>query len=289
MFQVAPCGGLRERARRPPKHTAVNLLAGLATCAVCGGGLLVETSGRKAGRVPQYVCYRRRHNEALCSNSLRIAVAEMNEAVLSAIEEHALTPEAVERLMTLTERDDLREQHALLGREVSDIEKRIGRITAAIELGDSPASLLAKLRELEARRTAIAGDMAKLRPVARLAPAVLENRLAEWRRLLRQSTTQARAVVQRIVHGRITFTPRADGQGYDLAAPTRFDKLFTRVAAPRPSWLPTADGPSHLGPEDTYDADYGRVLERVYGLGVASPAGSVPEWTREVPGEVRAA
>jgi hypothetical protein len=40
---------------RPPKHGAKNLLAGLATCAVCGGGLVVETSPRKRGRVPEYV------------------------------------------------------------------------------------------------------------------------------------------------------------------------------------------------------------------------------------------
>src|SRR4029453_13893082 len=42
---------------------------------------------------------------------------------------------------------------------------------------------------------------------------VIENRLAEWRRPLRQSTTQARTVLQRVLRGRLTFTPRADGQG----------------------------------------------------------------------------
>jgi hypothetical protein len=52
-----------------------------------------------------------------------------------------------------------------------------------------------------------------------------EDRLAEWRRLLRQSTTQGRAVLQRVLRGRITFTPKGDG--YEFEAPTRFDKLFT--------------------------------------------------------------
>lgn len=42
-----------------------------------------------------YVCNRRRASEA-CTNGLRSPVEDMNEAVLSAIEEHALTPEAVE-------------------------------------------------------------------------------------------------------------------------------------------------------------------------------------------------
>jgi DNA invertase Pin-like site-specific DNA recombinase len=40
-------------AGRPPKTPTNNLLAGLATCAQCGGGLVVETSPRKRGRVPE--------------------------------------------------------------------------------------------------------------------------------------------------------------------------------------------------------------------------------------------
>jgi hypothetical protein len=47
-----------------------------------------------------------------------------------------------------------------------------------------------------------------MQPVPRLAPAVVENRLAEWRRLLGQSVTQGRAVLQRVLQGRITFTRR---------------------------------------------------------------------------------
>ncbi len=43
----------------------------------------------------------------------------------------------------------------------------------------------------------------------------------EWRRLLRQSTTQGRTVLQRVLRGRITFTPTADGKGYRFHASTR--------------------------------------------------------------------
>ena len=45
-----------------------------------------------------------------CTNALRIPVAEMNEAVLQAIEEHALTPEAIEQVIHSAERDDVRER-----------------------------------------------------------------------------------------------------------------------------------------------------------------------------------
>ena len=40
----------------------------------------------------------------------------MNKAVLQAIEQHALTPEAIEQVIALAERDDAREQYEMLVR-----------------------------------------------------------------------------------------------------------------------------------------------------------------------------
>jgi hypothetical protein len=245
----------------PRKDGVRNLLVGLATCGVCGGGLVVEAGGKKRGRIPEYICHRQRTNGS-CTNRVRVSLEEMNEAVLAAVESHALTPEAIEQVIQLTERDDVQEQRENLSRERKDIEKRIARLVVAVETAGDVASLAEKLRALETRRTAIDRDMASLRPVPRLAPKVVENRLMEWRRLLRQSTTQGRAVLQRIIRGRITFTPRKDGQGYTFRADTRFDKLFAGIVAPKPSEFTVgtkgtwADG----GP---FDADYGQLLEIV--------------------------
>jgi site-specific DNA recombinase len=119
---------------RPPKTATTNLLAGLATCALCGGGLIVETAPRKRGRLPEYVCSRRRLN-GTCQNTLRMPVADVNEAVLQAVEEHALTPEAIESVIHLSERSDQRELQVALSLEQKDIEKRIARLVAAIETG----------------------------------------------------------------------------------------------------------------------------------------------------------
>ena len=95
--------------------------------------------------------------------------------------------------------------------------------------------------------------------------------MTEWRRLLRQSTTQGRAVLQ----GRITFTPKYGG--YEFEAPTRFDKLFLGVAVETKREV-SDEGTEHIGPEDTFDADYGRLLEAVQnrGKGLASPRGFTP-------------
>jgi len=193
--------------------------------------------------------------------------ADAHEAVLAAIEEHALTPEAIEQVIQLSERDDVREQQGRLEREEKDVAKRIKRLVEVIEGGGDAPSLVERLRQLEARRKAIQAEAADLRPIPRLAPAVVEGRLAEWRRLLRQSPMQGRAVLQRVLRGRVSFTPREDGRGYDFACPTRFDKLFTGMVAPCPPWTKETDhtGLEWVGPEDTFDADYGRLLEQVQG------------------------
>jgi site-specific DNA recombinase len=281
---------------RPPKHATKNLLAGLAACGVCGGGMLVEQSSgprgdafdvdslpgpgdpvRSAGTGRPYRYYgcARRRNYGTCSNRLRIGVGEMNEAILSAVEEHALTPEAIEQVIALTEHDDLQEQRERLDRETKDVQRRIARLLEAIEAGGAAASLVDRVREHEARLKALQVEAAGLRPVPRLEPKIVESRLAEWRRLLRASVTQGRAVLQRVLQGRITFSPWADGRGYDYSAETRFDKLFAGVVlAPTklpaflstepPSYLQPGDmrGTEHIRPEDTSDWDYEKLLER---------------------------
>ena len=73
---------------------------------------------------------------------------------------------------------------------------------AAVETVGDVTSLAVKLRELEARRATIDTELRQLHPVPRLGPAVIEGRLAEWRRLLRQSATQGRAVLQRVLDER---------------------------------------------------------------------------------------
>jgi hypothetical protein len=105
-----------------------------------------------------------------------------------------------------------------------------------MEDGGDAGPVVARLRELEQRKSTVEREMVSLQPIPALPAHVVENRLAEWRRLVRQSVTQGRPVLQRVLRGRITFTP--DGNGYVFHAPTRFDKLFTGIAVPRPAFIP---------------------------------------------------
>src|SRR5262249_4566121 len=101
---------------RPPKHAVQNTLSGVATCGVCGGALVVEWSQNRKGRYAYYACHTRRHSykNISCTNAVRIRVEDLTEAVLQAVEAHALTPEAVEQVIQLAERDDARERADLL-------------------------------------------------------------------------------------------------------------------------------------------------------------------------------
>jgi hypothetical protein len=88
-------------------------------------------------------------------------------------------------------------------------------------------------------KSTIGLGLADYRPIPRLPETVRDDRLAEWRRLLRLSPTQGRAVIQRAIRGRITFTPipgtglRPDPSGsteiggYEFEAETRFDGCFS--------------------------------------------------------------
>ena len=50
--------------------------------------------------------------------------------------------------------------------------------------------------------------------------------------------------------------------------------LFSGIVVERPGFIePGIRGTEHIGPEDTFDGDYGRLLERACGKGVARPAG----------------
>ncbi len=206
-------------------------------------------------------------------------LAEAGIEIFEYIHGKSLTPRrAIDKIMSNVQgfadeahREDAADQRTTLERQRAEVEKKIARLTAAIEGDDGElASLVGRIKELEARRADIDEALRNLRPIPRLAPAVIESRLAEWRRLLRASTTQAHTVLQRVLRGRIVFTPRADGAGYDFSAPSRFDKLFTGIVigpmdrpANRPSFIDDTDqsGKGGIGPEDTGELDYEHLLE----------------------------
>ena len=60
-----------------------------------------------------------------------------------------------------------------------------------------------------------------------------------------------------------------DVDGYTFEGPTRFDKPFSGLAVETPKGTGTA-GTEGIGIEDTYDGDYGRLLDRAYTTMISS-------------------
>jgi DNA invertase Pin-like site-specific DNA recombinase len=276
-----------------PRGEAMHLLSSLATCSVCGGGLVVETYYTSKGkpRKAHYVCNRRRAN-GKCANSLRVPIEDMHEAVLCAIEEHALTPEAIEAVILASRQEGSAAVERSLKHELAELEKRIARLTDALAAGGELASLVAKLREFETKKTALIDEMAAKGPVPMPPRSVIEDHLAEWRRLLRQSAKTGRVVLDRVLNGRIVFTPvwSHDAEpkpvAYEFECPTRYDKLFSGLVIPAAVMAVRVPGAEDLRYEHIYyraedgSVDFGEILRRVFERGnlteVSSPTGFEP-------------
>ena len=72
-------------------------------------------------------------------------------------------------------------------------------------------------------------------------------------------------------------TPKCEG--YEFEAPTRFDKLFLGVAVETKREV-SDEGTEHISPEDTFDADYGRLLEAVQNRGKGLASHTPPTWSQ---------
>ena len=80
--------------------------------------------------------------------------------------------------------------------------------------------------------------------------------------MLTENLTEARGVLDAALAGRIVFTPDTAKRRYQLRISIAFDRVLMAV-------VPELQG------RDLQDT-------------VASPTGDVPEWTREIPGELPA-
>ncbi len=122
------------------------------------------------------------------------------------------------------------ERRRRLEAELKDVRRREAQLVAVLEGARSaPEPVLARLAELGKRRAVIEGELKAAAPIPRLASKVIESRLVEWRRLLRGTVHQARAVLQRVLAGRLVFNVLPGGHLVEFEAPTRFSQLFAGV------------------------------------------------------------
>jgi DNA invertase Pin-like site-specific DNA recombinase len=233
---------------RPPAARGHYLLTGMAVCGVCGGGIEATTRTHGAGqRVRFYSCARaQRSGDAVCTNRLAIRGDSVDAAVLELMETAVLSDDVRDAAISeatrrLTTRDD---DVAAVRREMQQLRQRADRLADQVETGTGTSTtLVERLRNVESLISEGTVRQKTLEQAVLVSPqrirAELTTGFQEWRALLRGEPAAGRRVLQTLIDGRLTFTPKADEEGefYDiegLAALPQFvgGKTLVNLASP---------------------------------------------------------
>ena len=147
-------------------------------------------------------------------------------------------------------KDTVETKRAALAVELGRVEQEQARFVAAIAVAGDVDALAVAIKERERDRDRLKRELAALDGLAELSafnPQTVERnlrkKLGEWRGLLRRQTPLSRQVLDRLLDGRIVWTPNREAGLYEFAGHVRFDRLlhgvvFTQGGASRsvPSW-----------------------------------------------------
>ncbi|MFW7357802.1 MAG: recombinase family protein [Brucella sp.] len=222
------------------------LLTGLATCASCGGGMMLRTG--KSGRYRYYTCATCAVQGKSACKGRSVPMDRLDNLVTDRLAETLFTAERVKAILTgLSERQNARsadhtQRLTGLQNKVADAESRLSRLYQAIEtglvdLGDD--TLKTRVAALKAGRdqakAALERAFAELRPETRIT----EEKIDAFARLMRENVTQGaipfrraylRAVIDQVevdddevrIHGRRDVLERLVMSGTAAAAVPSF-------------------------------------------------------------------
>ena len=233
----------RPFGRPPVGSPSKYLLTNLAQCGVCGSSMKVRTRSHGHVRAKFYGCsgYHDR-GRTVCPNGADIPMEDANSMVLEAVLDDVLTPDLVEdavteAIRTLQSDDDGDGQLAQLVTEAARVERERSRLADAIATGGELEGLLTAMKDRERRletlgqqRRAVEGRIARsdVRDVGRLR-LELHALAADWRRLLTLQPVHARAILAKLVVGRVTFTPGTKAKQWELRGRGTIAGLFQAV------------------------------------------------------------
>jgi hypothetical protein len=213
---------------RPPGESSPYVLVGLMRCGMCGGSM--EVVSRKSGsrRVHAYHCYKaRRQGASVCTNKMPVRMADADDAVLDVVEKELMNPKVVERAFAIAEAEILHDGTArrreALAAQLAKCEAEVGHLIATIKCSGPSDPLLAAFRETETQLADLRHQIFVLdgtRPSPQLdADAVrakLRSYIAGYRKLLRGHVPQMQQILRRLIVGKLTFTPKLNGD-YEFA------------------------------------------------------------------------
>jgi site-specific DNA recombinase len=228
------------------------LLSGMMKCECCGASMIATSmmsgSPGKRRRVMRYACsFNNNRGHTVCGNTVRPKMDEIDNDVLSAIEETILTPEAIrftlEKVVekvaaqAKTEPDLVRVRQT----KIEQLRKEMDRFVNLIAVGKTPQRVLEEISWREAQIKQLADEIAQYeastshgRMDARYIRDAFGERIAHFRELMRRRSVEARQGLHALLKGPIRFTPLEGG--YELHGETKLGALLPTsvgVASPR--------------------------------------------------------
>jgi site-specific DNA recombinase len=235
----------RLRGRPAAEHfVSPYLLTGLARCGECGGPLGGFTSSHGRQRAAFYGCtYHSKRGRTVCGNSTVISQDVIERAFLDALAaalDARMIEDAVREAIVRLRRDGDQRlgQRGVLERERSLVEAHTRHILDAVKAGYATTALLQELEREEARKGAIATELAALADLARVASLdaaqvsrTLTTLAADVRDVLTGTPGPARQMLRTLFAGhRIECRPvvEPDGtRGYHFRAEGTYAALLT--------------------------------------------------------------
>jgi site-specific DNA recombinase len=199
---------------RDPKY----LLSGLLRCGVCGGGLEARSRSQGGQRKVFYGCSaHHRKGTSVCTNSLTVPMDVADAKVIAELKNSLLDPRVVETAMrrATTRLTRAAPAQGTLRRELASVERELGNLTTAVATGGDVRTLVAAMRDREARRQTILADLNIIEhgttPDPKAVLADLRSRLADYRALLHDEAPKARGLLKRLIVDRLRMEPSRGG------------------------------------------------------------------------------
>ncbi len=215
------------------------LLSGLGECAVCGGNMAVV--GGQRHRHYYYGCFRHQNRGlTACINNHREKLSVMDEAVVGAIQQSVLTPEAVDLIVEEAARlveakqKETPTYYKKLERELRDIQIELTRFMTLIATGKAPERVLVEIHAREDRIKELENELTayQTRTVTELDQRrlrkVLRERAGRFNDLMHSDVPKARQALNKLLDGRIVFTPMVSNgrKSYKFAGRTKVGTLL---------------------------------------------------------------
>jgi site-specific DNA recombinase len=159
----------------------VYLFSGLLECGECGGSITLVGGRAKTSRSEYGCSLHAQRGDSVCQNGLRIQRQQLEERLLSGLQDKVLREEFIEYVICGLQ-EELRQRHEnleagtkTLRDERRRIEVELKRLVDTITVGNSSATVMAAINEREARLGEITNQVIEPRPES------LQEKLEELR------------------------------------------------------------------------------------------------------------